>query len=250
MVHLVEEPVEQVHVELLAVVTEVLGDLHRREHDAAEAHWNEHQQRNGNPWRVLMNMGSHFGLGLACEGHEPHARHVEAGHAGGDEHEEGRQQEAWVMLHGHAPGVGDDAFLGPEATDERQADDRSRPHQHGRGRDGQTGGKPTHVGHGLRVEIVVVVVVAVTVLLVMMVVVVHVMVSMMHLVDDRTAGHEQHALGHGVVEQMEERGTEGNDDDGLVLVVPGIRRVVPIEGVGEEQSSTKPGKDVGQLAHR
>ena len=76
------------------------------------------------------------------------------------------------------------------------------------------------------------------------------MVRMVHLVDDRTAGHEQHALGHGVVEQMEERGAEGHDHDRLVLVITRIGRVVPVEGVGQEQRSTETGENVGQLAHR
>ena len=153
------------------------------------------------------------------------------------------------MLHGHAPGVGDDAFLGPEATDERQTDDRRGTDEHRRGGDGKAGRKATHVGHGLRIEVIVVVVVPVVVTVVV-VVVMHVVVRVVHLVDDRTAGHEEHALGHGVVEQVEQRSAKGHDHDGLVLVVPGVRRVVPIEGVGEEQRSPKSGEDVGQLAHR
>ena len=92
-------------------------------------------------------------------------------------------------------------------------------------------------------------------LVVVIVVVVQVVMSMMHFVNDRTARHEEHALGHGVVEQMEQGSTKGDDDDGVVDVVVWVLAAVsqvfvPVQGVGEVKSSTKSGEDVGQLGHR
>ena len=90
---------------------------------------------------------------------------------------------------------------------------------------------------------------------VVVVVVVEVMVGVMHFVDDRTAGHEEHALGHGVVEQVEERCTKGHDDNAVVDVVVGVHRavrevLVPVQRVGEVERRTQSGEDVGELGHR
>ena len=92
---------------------------------------------------------------------------------------------------------------------------------------------------------------------IMMVIIVwmEVMVSMMHFVNHRSAGHEEHAFGHGVVEQMEEGGAEGDDDDAVVDVIVGVLAsvsevLVPVQGVGQVEGSTKSREDVGKLRHR
>ena len=66
---------------------------------------------------------------------------------------------------------------------------------------------------------------------------VHVVVGVMDLVDDRAAGHEEHALGHCVVEEVEHGAAE---DEGR-----GIRLAVVVEPEGYAEA----GEDVCQLAH-
>ena len=93
------------------------------------------------------------------------------------------------------------------------------------------------------------------IVVVMVVVVVEVVVSVMDLMDDRPAGHEEHALGHGVVEQVEEGGTEGHDDNAVVHVIvrvhgPVREGLVPVERVGEVECRTQSGEDVSELRHR
>ena len=61
----------------------------------------------------------------------------------------------------------------------------------------------------------------------------YMVVGVMHLVYDRAARHEQHPLGHGVVEQVEHRSTEDE--------VPGM--VLP--DIEEEEGCTQSGEDVG-----
>ena len=68
--------------------------------------------------------------------------------------------------------------------------------------------------------VIVMIVTVVVVVIVMM----QIMVCMMHFVNHRTTGHEQHSLGHCVVEEVEERCTEGNDNNVVSLVV-----VMPIK---------------------
>ena len=90
---------------------------------------------------------------------------------------------------------------------------------------------------------------------VIMVVMMQVMVSVVNFVNHRSTCHEQHALGHGVVEEMEERSAKGYNDDGVVDVVIRILRAVcevfvPVKGVGKVESSTESSKDVSELRHR
>ena len=68
---------------------------------------------------------------------------------------------------------------------------------------------------------------------------------MVHFVNHRTARHEEHALGHGVVEQVEERCTKGHDDDAMCFVI-----VVPVKGVCQVERCAQAGEDVGELGHR
>ena len=60
------------------------------------------------------------------------------------------------------------------------------------------------------------------VLIVMVVVRVEVMVCMVHFMDDCSTCHEQHTLGHGVVEQVEQSRTESDHYDGVVDVIVGV----------------------------
>ena len=66
---------------------------------------------------------------------------------------------------------------------------------------------------------------------------VHVVVCVVDLVDRRATGHEEHALGHRVIEQVEHGAAE--DEGGC------IRLTVVVEPEGHPE----PGEDVGELAH-
>ena len=90
--------------------------------------------------------------------------------------------------------------------------------------------------------------------LVMIVVRVEVVMGVMHFVDHGTAGHEEHALGHGVVEQMEQGCAERHDDNGVVGVIVRVlgsvgQVFVPVQGVGEVECSAQTGENVGELGH-
>ena len=73
---------------------------------------------------------------------------------------------------------------------------------------------------------------------------VQMVVSVMHFVNHRTTGHEQHSFGHGVVEQVEQSSTESDNHDVMVLVI-----VVPIKCVCEVERTSKTREDVGELTH-
>ena len=90
---------------------------------------------------------------------------------------------------------------------------------------------------------------------VVIVVMMEVMVGVVHFVNDRSARHEEHALGHGVVEQVEQGGTERHDHDAVVDIVirifcPVGQVVMPVHGVGEVERSAQSGEDVSELRHR
>ena len=188
----------------------------------------EHHQRRPDPRCRLVRVGGGHALRLAREGHHPHARHVESSHPSGEQDEERREQHPrGAVDRGGGPDLGDDALLGPETADQRQTDDRRRADRHGGGGDRQLGRQATHVAHVLRIEVVIVITG-----------IAHVIMRVMHLVDDRTGRHEQHPFRHRVVEQVEHRGAEGDDRRVMVIVVE------------QPQRHTEPGEDVCQLAHR
>ena len=79
--------------------------------------------------------------------------------------------------------------------------------------------------------------------------------GVVHFVNDRSARHEEHAFGHGVVEQVEQGGTERHDHDAVVDIVirifcPVGQVVMPVHGVGEVERSAQSGEDVSELRHR
>ena len=168
-------------------------------------------------------------LGLPGERHEPHPGHVEARHARGQQDQYRWSEHQWLVVEGRLPRLGDDGLLGPEAADQGYADYRHGPYHHGSGRHGHLGGQASHVPHVLRVEVVVVVV---------PLALVEVVVGVVNLVDDRAAGHEEHALRHGVVEQVE-HGPAENEGGCLGLAV-----------VVEPERHSQSREDVCQLAHR
>ena len=91
--------------------------------------------------------------------------------------------------------------------------------------------------------------------LVMMIVMrVEVMVRMVHFVNHGSTCHEEHSLGHGVVEQMEQSRTESHHHDAVVQVVVRVLRAisevfVPVQGVCKVKRRSKASEDVGQLGH-
>ena len=89
-----------------------------------------------------------------------------------------------------------------------------------------------------------VVMVIITVIVTVVIMVMQMVVGVMHFVNHRTTGHEQHSFGHGVVKQVEQSRTEGDNHDIVVLVV-----VVPIECVRKVEGTSKTREDVGELTH-
>ena len=78
------------------------------------------------------------------------------------------------------------------------------------------------------------------------------MVRVMNLVDNHSTRHEEHALGHGVVEQVEQGSAKGDDHDAVVDVIVGIlgpvgEVFVSLKGVCQVESSTQSGEDIGEL---
>ena len=76
--------------------------------------------------------------------------------------------------------------------------------------------------------VVVMVIMVIITVVAMVIVMMQIMVGVMHFVNHRTTGHEQHSLGHCMVEEVEECCTEGNDNDVVSLVV-----VMPIKRIGK-----------------
>ena len=234
MLELVDDPGGDgvaVEAEVVAVgLREPLDHVQDRQPEAAQrAYHREYDEWLLDPRGGLVHVVHHLVLRLPGERHEPHPGHVESRHACGQQDQYGRSEHQWLVVQGCLPRLGDDGLLRPEPPYQGYPDYRHGADHHGCRRHGQLGCQAAHVPHVLRVEVVVVVV---------PVALVEVVVGVVHLVYHRAARHEEHPLGHGVVEQVEHGSPE---DQG---------RRVGLAVVVEPERDPESREYVCQLAHR
>ena len=126
-------------------------------------------------------MSDNLALRWSSECHQPHPSHIEASHTRSCQHQHSRDEHQWLLFQTGFPSLSDDAFFGPEAADEWDTYDGHRSEHHSRGCDRHPSSKAPHDAHILRVEVTVVVTFVRTVFLTELA---HVIVRVMHLVDD------------------------------------------------------------------
>ena len=106
---------------------------HARQNDAAQAEEGQNEQRDFDPRVGGVDVFGDLCFWRASKRLQPHSGHVETGHRRTEQDAHRWIDEARVIK-GNAPRVGDDAFLRPETTDEREPHDGQRTDQHRRGR--------------------------------------------------------------------------------------------------------------------
>ena len=139
VIHFIDKTLEEallsIKERLVVFIWSPVSKAHASEHNGAQTHEGQDEQRCLDPGVGGMNVRCNVGFGRTGEGLQPHAGHVEARHGGTQEHAHGRVEEPGI-IQSHTPGVGDDAFFRPEATDEREAHDGKGTDQHGGCREG------------------------------------------------------------------------------------------------------------------